>query len=64
MLKQNTINPFVKTTITAWYESQEMVGEPRDISHFSPIWGNARFTPGTSDPGLGTAWFTEDFRSL
>lgn len=29
-----------------------MFGEPREISYFSPIWGNVRFTPCTSDPGF------------
>lgn len=51
-LKQNTANPFVRTTITAWYESQDMFREPTGLSQFSPIWGNAMFTPGKSDPGL------------
>lgn len=29
-----------------------MVREPRDLSHLSPIWGYARFTPDTSNPGF------------
>ncbi len=51
-LKQNTVNPFIKTTIRAWYESQDMFGEHPGLSQFTPIWGNALFIPGKSDPGF------------
>lgn len=47
--KQNAANLFVKTTITAWNESQDMFREPTGLSQFSPIWDNTLFTPGKSD---------------
>lgn len=51
-LKQNTTNPFVKSTIIAWHESQEMFRMPSGLSPFAPIWGNSSFTPGKSDRGF------------
>lgn len=51
-LKQDTVNPFLKNTIRVWYESQDMFGEQPGISQFTPIWGNALFKPGKSDPGF------------
>lgn len=51
-LKQDTVNPFIKTTIRAWYESQDMFGEQPGLSQCTPIWGNTLFTPGKSDPGF------------
>lgn len=51
-VKRDTVNPFLKTTIKVWYESQDMFGEQPGISQFTPIWGNALFKPGKSEPGF------------
>lgn len=51
-LKKNTTNPFVKSTITAWQESQEMFSMNEGLSAFVPIWGNSLFIPGRLDGGF------------
>lgn len=54
--KQNTTNPFAKTAISVWHESQVELGVTPVLSQLFPIWGNAMFTPGKSDSGFKLWW--------
>lgn len=51
-LKKNTSNPFVRNTLMVWHEAQGVLGRIPLISRFSPIWGNAGFSPGKNDGGF------------
>lgn len=51
-LKKTTTNPFLRNSIDVWFKSHRHIGDTPSISQFSPIWDNARFTPGRADGGF------------
>ncbi len=50
-LKKNTHNPFLRNTITIWYEARALMDQ-NTFSYFTPFWGNADFKPGRQDLGV------------
>lgn len=52
MLKKTTHNPFLRNTISVWYEAHKFLDEAITLSGLSPIWGNTNFVPGRSDKGF------------
>lgn len=52
MLKKTTHNPFLRNTITVWYEAHNFLDEAITMSGLTPIWGNTNFAPGRSDKGF------------
>ncbi len=53
-LRKNTDNPIILNTIDIWFDTCKYLNIYPSWSHFSPIWGNANFKPGSSDPGFQT----------
>ena len=53
-LRKNTVNPIVLDMIDIWFDTCKYLNINPSWSRFSPIWGNAIFKPGSSDPGFRT----------
>ena len=53
-LRKNTNNPIVLNMIDIWFDTCKYLNINPSWSRFSPIWGNASFKPGSSDPGFRT----------
>lgn len=51
-LKKYTKNPFLRNTISVWYEAHNFLEEGIKLSGLSPIWGNSVFIPGRNDIGF------------
>lgn len=51
-LRKTTTNPIVMNMINVWYDIKKYMGIENKLSCFTPIWGNANFTPGSSDEGF------------
>uniref|UniRef100_A0A3Q3GBT7 Reverse transcriptase domain-containing protein n=1 Tax=Kryptolebias marmoratus TaxID=37003 RepID=A0A3Q3GBT7_KRYMA len=62
-LKKNTKNPFLKNTIIIWHAAHKHMGGCPELSQFTPIWGNERFTPGKNDGGF-KLWKTKGIQKI
>ena len=63
MLKKATHNPFLRNTISVWYEARTFLDEEITLSGLSPIWGNTNFVPGRSDQGFKN-WMYKGIRQV
>lgn len=62
-LRKNTNNPIVLNMIDIWFDTSKYLNSNPSWSRFSPIWGNANFKPGSSDPGFRT-WAEKGLRAV
>ena len=60
-LGKNTDNLIVLNMIDIWFDTCKYLNINPSWSHFSPIWGNAIFKPGSSEPGFRT-WAEKGLR--
>lgn len=49
---KTVVNPFVKNTISVWYDVHAFMGDLLVLSCFSPVWGNEHFSLAKSDMGF------------
>ena len=62
-IKKQTKNPFLKNTISVWFEAHKHINDVPTLSQFSPIWGNDQFIPARNDGGF-KLWFVKGIQKI